>query len=180
MVNKELKSKIEELCDSISDAGSDGLLANTDDGPYVSFESIPIARGWIHIEDEFTPIRSALLYDIEQTAFHEDGSIDINMRRCPCCGGAIGIDDIDDFSFVGCPVCNQPIWINRHEDMINYNWNNIGYYAVHYLDTLSSGSADSKNRFVKCYDRKQIEKLLDFIDKEPRDVKIVLHPHRHF
>ena len=29
---------------------------------------------------------------------------------------------------------------------------------------------------MKCYDRKQIEKLLDFIDKDLHDVKIVFHP----
>lgn len=176
MVDVELKSKIEELFNAISDAGHDESLANTD--AYVSLESIPIERDRIHIEDEFTQFRSALLYDSEQTVFHEDGSIDINMRRCPCCGSEIGIDAIDDFSFVGCPVCNHPIWINRHENMISYNWNNIGYWTVHYLDTLSSDATHSKNIFVKCYCRKQIEKLLDFIEKEPKDVKIVLHPHK--
>lgn len=62
--------------------------------------------------------------------------------------------------------------------MISYNWNNIGYWTVHYLDTLSSEATHSKNIFVKCYCRKQIEKLLDFIEKEPKDVKIVLHPHK--
>lgn len=100
MVDVELKSKIEELFNAISDAGHDESLANTD--AYVSLESIPIERDRIHIEDEFKQFRSALLYDIEQTVFHEDGSIDINMRRCPCCGSEIGIDAIDDFSFVGC------------------------------------------------------------------------------
>lgn len=178
MVDEKTIRILEELRNAIRAAGPGGVCINIDDGPmYVSFDSIPITRGRYNYEDEFTQIRSALLYDIEQTVFHEDGSVDINMRRCPCCGFEIDIDDIDDFSFVGCPVCNHPIWINRHETMIRYNWNNCGYYAVYYSDTMSSVEVDSTNRFVKCYDRSQIEKLLDFIDKEPSDVKIVLHPH---
>lgn len=178
MMDENVRKRIGELRNTIKAAEPGGICVNIDDGPmYVSFESIPIARGRDNIEDEFTQIRSALLYDIEQTVFHEDGSVDINMRRCPCCGGEIKIDAIDDFSFAGCPVCNHPIWINRHETMIRYNWNNCGYYTVHYLDTLFSGATDLKNRFVKCYDRRQIEILLDFIDKEPNDVKIVFHPH---
>ena len=82
MMDENVRKRIGELRNTIKVAGPGGICVNIDDGPmYVSFESIPIVRGRGNIEDEFTQIRSALLYDIEQTVFHEDGSVDINMRR---------------------------------------------------------------------------------------------------
>lgn len=178
MMDEKLKSKIEEVLNAVRDAGPEGLLVNTDDGPmYVSIESIPIENSGSrnNAEDEFTQLRSALLYDIEQIVFQKDGTVDLNMRRCPYCGFEIAISDIEDFSFTGCSACNHPIWVNRHETMIKYNKNMCRYYTVHYSDSLIDAE-NVRNRFVKCYDRKQIEKLLEFIDKEPHNVEIVFHP----
>lgn len=176
-MDEQLK-KIEELRNTIRTADPEGVHVNTDDGTmYVSIETIPIKNpgNRNNIEDEFTLIRSALLYDVEQIVFRKDGSVDLNMRRCPYCGFEIVISDMDDFCFVGCSACNYPIWVNRHESLIKFNKRTCWYYTVHYSDSLIAAE-DLRNRFVKCYDRKQIEKLLDFIDKDLHDVTIVFHP----
>lgn len=90
-----------------------------------------------------------------------DGTINLNMRRCACCGLEMDICDIEDYSFIGCSDCNYPIWVCRHEIFLSYY--EKSYYTIHDLDQWNSSTTISTNVIRKCYNKRQVEKLLSFL-----------------
>ncbi len=103
-----------------------------------------------------------------------DGTFNLNMRRCACCGFEMDICDIDDYSFIGCPDCNYPIWVCRHESFLSYY--EKSYYTIHDLDQWNSNTTKFINVIRKCYTKRQVEKLLEFLNLNPKNVKIIFHP----